>query len=217
MILPPQRARSPGGCGQPGSLASIAAQELQPGSDGRPADELPAIAPCRWRSGPLAGARPRPGRPAVPVHWVTVVAAANRHSWAAIRSRRRSAISGMCSRSRSGTGSRRCGRIRATCESEGARPRGRAHQQYLRHHLQPGRRPDSAGRALRRLRAVWLRLSPLCPGAVDCSGRRRLLRIVSERELTFQPQARGCGAGQLPAGLRHCHSERSTEPHTQGV
>jgi hypothetical protein len=34
---------------------------------------------------------------------------------------------------------RRCGSsIRTTCESACARPRGRTHQQYLRHHLQPG-------------------------------------------------------------------------------
>ena len=62
---------------------------------------------------------------AVPVHWVTVVAAPNWHFWAAIRSRRRSAISDVCSRPRLGSGSRRSGSsIRTTCESACARPRG---------------------------------------------------------------------------------------------
>ena len=62
---------------------------------------------------------------AVPVHWVTVVAAPNWHFWAAIWSRRRSAISDVCSRPRLGSGSRRSGSsIRTTCESACARPRG---------------------------------------------------------------------------------------------
>jgi hypothetical protein len=43
------------------------------------------------------------------------------------------------------------------------------------------------------------------------------LRIVSERELTFHQLARGCGARQLPAGPRHCHSERSTDRTHTGV
>jgi hypothetical protein len=33
---------------------------------------------------------------------------------------------------------------------------------------------------------------------------------------TFHPLARGCGARRLPTGPGHCHSERSTEPHTYG-
>ena len=135
-----------------------------------------------------------------------------------IRSRRRSAISDVCSRPRLGSGSRRSGSsIRTTC---GFRVRTAARGELTNSvcgtiYSRAGRTPPVAhfagcapsGFGYRRLYAGEQLTVQVVAG---------FLRIVSERELTFHQLARGCGARQFPAGPRHCHSESPRTAHIRG-
>jgi hypothetical protein len=129
-----------------------------------------------------------------------VVAAPNRHFWAAVRARCIGDIGHVFKAAIWELVPGAAGRLSELRASPCAHGRSGELTNGVRGTVYSGSSAGHRRWALRRLRVVRLRLSRLCWEQLTVLVVAGLLRIVRERGLILHRLARGCGAGQLPVG-----------------